>query len=236
MPTIILRGSIAAGDFQVTVFGQPNEPSFEPRAVFVQILLNCCTPLWPPGHIFEPTDQSDREFRFRHVSSRFILVRKSQLNPPDKVRQVHPTLDFLAQPTKPTPGNFAQRIVGSDRTPRVYQWTTPTRMTNFNKQLELPRVVPEPPNGSKKIMRTLESSVIESIDIAPVRMISVGEQSTRTECENIARPDDDAQSNAIHVALLQRRLSVVITVKVDTYQHGEFLGLGRVNTTAAHRL
>ena len=98
---------------------------------------------------------------------------------------MQPTVDFLAQPIKPTSGNFSEQIVRLDRSLPVYQWTTPARMTNVEGQLELSRVMSEPPDRGKKIMRTLEGSVIECLDGSPVRMIRVVQQGT--ECEQVAR-------------------------------------------------
>ena len=195
--------------------------SFEPRAVLGQVRLNYCTKLWYPGYIFEPAEQFEFEPRFRHVPGRFILIRKDQLNRPDKVRRVKPTVNFLAQPIKPTPGNFGEQIVRFGRSLPVYQWTTPARMTNVDGQLELSRVMSEPPDRGEKIMRTLEGSVIECLDGSPVRMIRVVQQGTGTECEQVARPDDDAERIAVYIVLLPRHLLVIITVKAGNDPHRE---------------
>ena len=103
---------------------------FEPRAGLGQVRLSYCTKLWFPGYVFEPVEQIERELRFRHVPGRFILVRKDQLNRPDKVRRVQPTVDFPAQPIEPPPRNFDERILRFDRRLQVYQWTIPARMKN----------------------------------------------------------------------------------------------------------
>ena len=84
--------------------------------------------------------------------------------------------------------------------------------------------MPDPPDRGKNVMRSLEGSVIESLDRSPVRMSRVVQQGTGAEREQVTFPDDDAERIAIHIVLLPRHLIVIVTVKPGKDQHRESPG------------
>ena len=95
------------------------------------------------------------KLRFRHVPATFILVRQDKLNQTNAVWIVDPPRNLPAHPVKPEPWGLVKRFLA------------------FERQHQLPIVMPEAPDRSQKVVSMLKCSVIETINRAPFWVIGI---------------------------------------------------------------